>query len=329
MFPLCDARGRVLGFGARAVGERQQPRYLNSSDNEIYHKGRHLFGADIARAYAARAGSVIVAERCTDVIAMHQAGLRNTVGLVGTTLTEEQVGELARLAPTVALALGADSAGQEAMLRAARVAAARNLAVRVVPLPQGEHGADLVQSEGAKAVQQRVDASVPFVRFRVERELEAGDLSTAKGKYRVSELDQALGELRELARGIHPSVLTDRGLDAALDGLACRAPLPVELEETPAERLPDRVESAAYFVVAEALTNVAKYAQATHARVNVSRHSRQLLVEVSDDGVGGADPATGSGLRGLLDRVSAVGGRFEVDSRRGQGTTVRATIPCE
>jgi signal transduction histidine kinase len=124
-------------------------------------------------------------------------------------------------------------------------------------------------------------------------------------------------------------VLTDRGLDAALDGLACRAPLPVELEETPAERLPDRVESAAYFVVAEALTNVAKYAQATHARVNVSRHSRQLLVEVSDDGVGGADPATGSGLRGLLDRVSAVGGRFEVDSRRGQGTTVRATIPCE
>ncbi|HMI72612.1 MAG TPA: DNA primase, partial [Solirubrobacteraceae bacterium] len=127
MFPLCDARGRVLGFGARAVGERQQPRYLNSSDNAIYHSGRQLFGADIARAHAARAGSVIVAERYTDVIAMHQAGLRNTVGLTGTAPTEQQVGELARLAPMVALALDADSAGQEAMLRAARAAAARNL----------------------------------------------------------------------------------------------------------------------------------------------------------------------------------------------------------
>jgi signal transduction histidine kinase len=167
--------------------------------------------------------------------------------------------------------------------------------------------------------------SLRILRWRVEGDR---DVVRALDSAR-SELDQALGELRELARGIHPSVLTDRGLDAALDALARRAPLPVELEETPAERLPDRVESAAYFVVAEALTNVAKYAQATHARVNVSRHSRQVLVEVSDDGVGGADPAAGSGLRGLLDRVSAIGGRFEVDSRRGQGTTVRATIPCE
>jgi signal transduction histidine kinase len=143
-----------------------------------------------------------------------------------------------------------------------------------------------------------------------------------------SELDQALDELRELARGIHPSVLSDRGLDAALDGLARRAPLPVELGETPAERLPDRVESAAYFVVAEALTNVAKYAQASHASVNVRRVDGQVLVEVSDDGVGGADPATGTGLRGLFDRLSAVGGRLEVESPPGQGTTVRAAIPC-
>jgi DNA primase len=203
MFPLCDARGRVLGFGARAVGERQQPRYLNSSDNAIYHRGRHLFGADIARTYAARAGSVIVAERCTDVIAMHQAGLRNTVGLTGTALTEQQVGELARLAPIVALALDADSAGQEAMLRAARAAAGRNLAVRVVALPQGADGAELVQSEGAQAMQQRVDASVPFVRFRVERELDAGDLSTAEGK------DRVIDALRPVLAGIPPSAMRD------------------------------------------------------------------------------------------------------------------------
>jgi DNA primase len=162
MFPLCDARGRVLGFGARAVGQGQQPKYLNSSDNAIYHTGRHLFGADIARAYAARAGCVIVAGRYTEVIAMHQAGLRNTVGLTGTALTEEQIGELARLAPTLALALDADRAGQEAMVRAARVAAGRKLALRVVPLPRDADLVDLVQSEGAQAVRQRVDASVPF-----------------------------------------------------------------------------------------------------------------------------------------------------------------------
>jgi signal transduction histidine kinase len=142
------------------------------------------------------------------------------------------------------------------------------------------------------------------------------------------ELDQALEELRELARGLHPSVLSDRGLAAALEGLAHRAPLPVALV-APGERLPDRVESASYFVVAEALTNVAKYARATHASVQVTRADGQVVVEVSDDGVGGADPATGSGLRGLLDRVSVLGGTLEVDSRPGRGTTVRAAIPCQ
>jgi signal transduction histidine kinase len=143
------------------------------------------------------------------------------------------------------------------------------------------------------------------------------------------ELDQALEELRELARGLHPSVLSDRGLVAAIEGLARRAPLPVELGPIPGERLPDRVESASYFVVAEALTNVAKYARATKASVHVSRANGQVLVEVSDDGVGGADAASGTGLRGLLDRVSALGGTLEVDSRPGDGTTVRAAIPLE
>jgi len=143
------------------------------------------------------------------------------------------------------------------------------------------------------------------------------------------ELDQALDELRELARGIHPSVLSDRGLAAAIEGLADRAPLPVALQATPDARLPERVESASYFVVAEALTNVAKYAHATRATVNVMRADGQVLVEVTDDGVGGADPAIGSGLRGLVDRVSALGGTLEVRSRRGEGTTVRAAIPCD
>jgi signal transduction histidine kinase len=142
------------------------------------------------------------------------------------------------------------------------------------------------------------------------------------------ELDQAIEELLELARGIHPSVLTDRGLNAALEGLAIRAPLPVELSNSSADRLPERVESAAYFVVAEALTNVAKYSEADQAKVNVQRFDGEVIVEVSDDGVGGADPSRGSGLRGMLDRVSALEGHLDVDSERGHGTTIRATIPC-
>jgi len=163
-----------------------------------------------------------------------------------------------------------------------------------------------------------------ILRSRVDGDPEAArELESARG-----ELDQALEELRELARGLHPSVLSDRGLDAALEGLVHRAPLPVELDATPGERLPERVESAAYFVVAEALTNVVKYSRASHARVNVTRRDGGILVEVADDGVGGADPAKGSGLRGLLDRVSALEGGFQVDSRPGHGTTVRATIPC-
>jgi signal transduction histidine kinase len=145
----------------------------------------------------------------------------------------------------------------------------------------------------------------------------------------MSELDEATRELRELARGIHPAVLSDRGLEAALIGLADRSPIPVEILETPPQRLPEAVESATYFVIAEALTNVARYADAEAATVRVTRDDGVLEVEVTDDGVGGADPADGTGLRGLADRVAALEGRLVVTSPDGTGTTVRARIPCE
>jgi PAS domain S-box-containing protein len=143
-----------------------------------------------------------------------------------------------------------------------------------------------------------------------------------------AELAVALEELRELARGIHPAVLTERGLGPALASLADRTPLPVELERLPAARLPGQVEAAAYYVVSEALANVAKYADASSVSVRVAQKNGRALVEVVDDGVGGADPERGSGLRGLTDRVEALEGYLLVESPPGKGTTIRAEIPC-
>ena len=144
----------------------------------------------------------------------------------------------------------------------------------------------------------------------------------------IDELRLSLEELRQLAQGIHPAVLSDRGLEAALRSLAARAPVPVELVAAPSGRLPAAVETAAYFVVSEGLANVAKYANATHATVRVQQVDGRLLVEVSDDGTGGANPAGGSGLRGLSDRVAALDGALEVSSPPGRGTRLRAQLPC-
>jgi signal transduction histidine kinase len=143
-----------------------------------------------------------------------------------------------------------------------------------------------------------------------------------------AEAVSALAELRELARGIHPAVLSDRGLGPALRSLADRAPIPVEIAELPRERLPPAVEAASYFVVAEALANMAKHAGATRAIVEVERVNGHARIVVRDDGQGGADPERGSGLRGLAYRVSALDGRLAVDSPSGEGTTVTAEIPC-
>ena len=141
-------------------------------------------------------------------------------------------------------------------------------------------------------------------------------------------LGTALEELRELSQGIHPGILTERGLGPALQELTYVAPVPIELTVPLEERLPEPVEAAVYYLVAEALANVAKYSSATLVSVNVDRRNGQAVVEVSDDGVGGADPARGSGLRGLADRVEALGGAFVVESPQGKGTRLRAEIPC-
>ena len=175
--------------------------------------------------------------------------------------------------------------------------------------------------------QQRLVAlalSLRMVRSQIESKPEAARaLLTAAGE----ELTLALDELRELARGLHPAILSDRGLGAAVEMLAGRAPVVVEIADIPEQRLPEPVEAAAYYLIAEALTNVAKYAQASAVRVSVAARGERVVVEVSDDGIGGADPAGGSGLRGLADRVEALGGTLEVVSPEGRGTTLRAEIP--
>jgi signal transduction histidine kinase len=162
------------------------------------------------------------------------------------------------------------------------------------------------------------------VRKRLDEDAEAASLLDRA----QSELMTSLAELRELARGIHPAVLTERGLEPALSALAARAPVPVAIDTDGDEGLPGPVAIAAYFVVSEALANVAKYANATEAAVAVRRAGGRLTVEISDDGVGGADAANGSGLRGLEDRVGALDGTLAVESPPGRGTRLRAEIPC-
>jgi len=156
---------------------------------------------------------------------------------------------------------------------------------------------------------------------------ENGD-ATAMVDEAIAELATATVELRQFARGIHPAVLSDGGLGPALASLIDTAVAPARLIEAPEERLPAPVEATAYFLVAEALTNVARYADAEHTEVRATRCDGELVVEVRDDGRGGADPDTGSGLRGLADRVSALGGELVVSSPKGGGTVVSSRIPC-
>jgi DNA primase len=203
MFPSADQRGRVVGFGARAMRDAQRPKYLNSAENELYRKREQLFGIDLARASAARAGRMILVEGYTDVLALHQAGLSNAVGIMGTSLTEEQVGILERVVSVLELCLDADRAGQEAMLRAARLAESRKLELRVVPLPEGTDPADLVERDGADALRSLVERSAPFIVFQVERILDRTDIRTAEGR------DRALAELRPVLADQPPSLLLE------------------------------------------------------------------------------------------------------------------------
>jgi signal transduction histidine kinase len=175
--------------------------------------------------------------------------------------------------------------------------------------------------------QQRLVALALTLRMAEKRAEEGDPEATALVRQATEEAGLALGELRNLARGIHPAILTNRGLAAALDDLASRATLPVDIVATPSERLPEPVEAAAYFVVSECLANVSKHSGASSAEVSVTAADGRVTVSVSDDGVGGAKLGDGSGLQGLADRVGAVNGSLAVQSPPGRGTRVVAAIP--
>lgn len=234
MFPLADARGRVLGFGARQMAEGRGPKYLNTSENDLYHKGRQLFGIDVARKEAMRTARFVVVEGYTDVLALHQAGIREAVAIMGTALTQEQLAELAKVGDgnrrgLVYLALDADRAGRDAMLRASRLAEDRGIELRVVEMPEGTDPAELVSRDGPEAFGERMERAAPMIEFQVRRVLADADLDTPAGR------DRALEEARKLI-SVVPARTATR--DALVREAADRLDVPTDYVLAPAAAHP-------------------------------------------------------------------------------------------
>jgi signal transduction histidine kinase len=240
---------------------------------------------------------------------VHDAQLSDQRGLI------HAAGSVARLA------LENERLHAELRLQLAELRASRTRIVRATDAERRRLERDLHDG-----VQQRLLGLALVLQMLETRVDERGEALELVGEAET-ELKAAVRELREFARGIHPAVLSDQGLAAATRTLAVRSPIPVEIDAT-AERLPAVVETAAYFTIAECLANVAKYAKATRAWVTVQRVNGRAVVEVGDDGVGGADPNRGSGLRGLADRVDALDGSLRLESPPGGGTRIVAEIPC-
>jgi signal transduction histidine kinase len=237
------------------------------------------------------------------------------LGAVDRTPTPDTQARLADVADLVATAIFNHEARTQLTRSRARVVAAADQARRSIERDLHDGAQQRIVSLGLdlRAIQASVPAELPELRMRLERSVET--------------LSQVHTDLQELSRGIHPAILTRGGLGAALKNLARRSPIPVELSVAIPTRLPDSVEVAAYYLVAEALTNAAKHAEATYVAVSAAADASSLDLTISDDGIGGAQTSKGSGLIGLLDRIEAAGGSLIVSSPAGEGTTLRAVIP--
>ncbi|HEY6550811.1 MAG TPA: DNA primase [Solirubrobacterales bacterium] len=204
MFPIRDRRGRTLGFGGRAMRSDQGAKYVNTAETDFFHKSNMLYGIDMAKAAIAKAGRAVVVEGYTDVLALHQAGIEEAVGVMGTAITEEQVASLSGMVDEVVLALDADSAGQEAMLRAQRVAAGRKMRLRVAAMPAGEDPAEMMAAEGgAERFRAILDGAAELTAFQVGLVLERTDTSSP------AERDRALAEVAPILAGLGESASRD------------------------------------------------------------------------------------------------------------------------
>ena len=222
MFPVRDPRGRVQGFGARALRPDTMPKYLNSPEGELYRKSRTLYGIDRARGPIAKAGRAVVVEGYTDVLAAHQAGIDQAVGVMGTAITPEQLQQLARYTEGVALALDADRSGRAAMLRAQRVAGSRKLDLRVAAMPAGEDPAEMIAAGEADKLRELIADAMPLPEFHVRWVLDEADLSSPAGRDRaLDEVVPVLGAMGEsISRDELARLVADR-LDAS-PGLVMR-----------------------------------------------------------------------------------------------------------
>jgi DNA primase len=204
MFPIRDRRGRTLGFGGRAMRSDQGAKYVNTAETDFFHKSQMLYGVDLAKAAIAKAGRAVVVEGYTDVLALHQAGIEEAVGVMGTAITEEQVASLSGMVDEVVLALDADAAGQEAMLRAQRVAAGRRMRLRVAAMPAGEDPAEMLAGEGgAERFARLVEGAVELTAFQVEMVLARTDAGSP------AERDRALDEVAPILAGMGESISRD------------------------------------------------------------------------------------------------------------------------
>jgi DNA primase len=204
MFPIRDRRGRTLGFGGRAMRSDQGAKYVNTAETDFFHKSKMLYGVDLAKAAIAKAGRAVVVEGYTDVLALHQAGIEEAVGVMGTAITEEQVASLSGMVDEVFLALDADAAGQEAMLRAQRVAGDRNMRLRVAAMPAGEDPAEMMAAEGgADRFRALLDGAVELTAFQVGLVLERTDAGSP------AERDRALAEVAPILAGLGESASRD------------------------------------------------------------------------------------------------------------------------
>jgi DNA primase len=300
IFPLSDQRGRVLGFAGRALQPGDKPKYLNTSENKTvgFIKGDLLYGMHEARAAAMKSGRFLVVEGYTDVLALHQAGIPESVAIMGTSLTDRQLEELAKVQGTVFLALDADNAGKNATSRAARMASERQTDLRVVTMPAGRDPAEIITQDGAQAFRRLLDSALNVWSFQLARVFEQADLSSAEGRDRAFE--PALAVIREASPLIQVDLIRDTenalNLDRAVIGNALRqAPGPAPAAARPAPPMrpisqserAERVFLSLCLALGDRGTEFLERSRPEHFATDLMRKAREHLVTHPGDPLAG------------------------------------------